>query len=73
MDIKEKITEIVEKLKTDKDLMTKFKEEPVKTIESLIEVDLPDESIEKIIEGVKAKINIDDAKEGLSKLTNLFK
>lgn len=73
MDIKEKITEIVEKLKTDKDLMTKFKEEPVKTIESLIEFDLPDESIEKIIEGVKAKINIDDAKEGLSKLTNLFK
>lgn len=73
MDIKEKITEIVEKLKTDKDLMTKFKEEPVKTIESLIEVDLPDESIEKIIEGVKTKINIDDAKEGLSKLTNLFK
>lgn len=73
MDIKEKITEIIEKLKTDKDLMTKFKEEPVKTIESLIEVDLPDESIEKIIEGVKAKINIDDAKEGLSKLTNLFK
>lgn len=73
MDIKEKITEIVEKLKTDKDLMTKFKEEPVKTIESLIGVDLPDESIEKIIEGVKAKINIDDAKEGLSKLTNLFK
>lgn len=73
MNIKEKITEIVEKLKTDKDLMTKFKEEPVKTIESLIEFDLPDESIEKIIEGVKAKINIDDAKEGLSKLTNLFK
>ena len=73
MDIKEKITEIIEKLKTDKDLMTKFKEEPVKTIESLIEVNLPDESIEKIIEGVKAKINIDDAKEGLSKLTNLFK
>lgn len=73
MDIKEKITEIIEKLKTDKDLMTKFKEEPVKTIESLIEVDLPDESIEKIIEGVKTKINIDDAKEGLSKLTNLFK
>lgn len=73
MDIKEKITEIVEKLKTDKDLMTKFKEEPVKTIESLIEVDLPDESIENIIEGVKAKINIADAKEGLSKLTNLFK
>lgn len=73
MDIKEKITEIVEKLKTDKDLMTKFKEEPVKTIESLIEVDLPDESIENIIEGVKTKINIDDAKEGLSKLTNLFK
>lgn len=73
MDIKEKITEIVEKLKTDKDLMTKFKEEPVKTIESLIEFDLPDESIEKIIEGVKTKINIDDAKEGLSKLTNLFK
>ena len=73
MDIKEKITEIVEKLKNDKNLMSNFKTNPIQTIENLIGVDIPDETIEKVIDGVKAKISIDDAKTGISKITGLFK
>lgn len=73
MDIKVKIEELVSKIKADKDLMTKFKEDSIKVVEDLIGVDLPNEKIEKIIDGIKAKISIDDAKDGLSKITNLFK
>ena len=73
MDIKEKITELVQKIKEDDNLMTKFKEDPIKTIEELVGIDLPNESIEKIVESIKAKISVDDAKDSLGKLTNLFK
>ena len=59
MDIKAKIEQIVEKVKSDKTLMTRFQKEPVKVVEELIGVDLPDDQIEKIVEAVKAKIDLD--------------
>ncbi len=65
MDIKAKIEEIVEKIKSDKGLLTKFKDEPIKTIESLIGIDLPEDQIEKIVDGVKAKISVDDIADKL--------
>jgi len=76
MDIKSKIEEIVEKIKSDKGLFAKFKSEPIKTIESLIGIDLPDDQVEKIVDGVKAKISVDDIADKLSgiggKLGGLF-
>ncbi|MBQ1258014.1 MAG: hypothetical protein IIX93_12185 [Clostridia bacterium] len=72
MDIKAKIEEIVQKIKTDKNLLSKFRSEPIKTVEGLLGVDLPDDIIEKIVEGVKAKITVDDVKGALGKLKGLF-
>ncbi len=63
--IKEMIEKVVSKLKEDKSLLASFKSEPIKVIEKLLGVDLPDEAIEKIIDGVKAKMSIDDAKDKL--------
>ena len=57
--IKEKINEIVEKIKSDKDIAAKFKNDPVTTVEGLIGIDLPNDQIEKIIDGIKAKIALD--------------
>ena len=57
--IKEKIEEIVKKLTENKDLLENFKKNPVKTVESLLGIDLPDDTIEKIVDGVKAKITLD--------------
>ena len=57
--IKDKVDGIVEKIKSDKTLMTRFKSEPVKVVEELIGIDLPDDQIEKLVEAVKAKINLD--------------
>jgi hypothetical protein len=59
MDIKAKIEELTKKITSDKDILAKFQKEPIKTVEGLIGVDLPDDQIEKIAEGIKAKINLD--------------
>lgn len=57
--IKEKVNEIVEKIKSDKDIAAKFKKDPISTVEELIGIDLPNDQIEKIVEGIKAKIALD--------------
>lgn len=63
MDIKAKIEEIVNKVKNDKDFADKFKSNPVKAVEDVVGVDLPDDQINKIVDGIKAKVSIDDAKD----------
>ena len=73
MDIKAKIEQIVSKIKSDKNLSARFAKEPVAVVEELIGVDLPDDQIEKVVDGVKAKIKLDqvgDVLEGLGKLFN---
>ena len=57
--IKDKIEDIVEKIKKDPKLLQKFKDEPIKPVDGLIGIDLPDDQIEKIVDAVKAKINLD--------------
>ena len=66
MDIKAKIEELVDKIKSDKDLQSQFARDPVAAIEQIIGIDLPDEQIKSIADGVKAKISLD-------KLGGLFK
>lgn len=61
MDIKAKITELVEKVQKDPNLAAKFQKDPVATVEGLLGVDLPDEQIKSIVDGIKAKISLDKA------------
>lgn len=58
--IKEKIEEIVNKIQNDDDFKEKFKQEPIKALEDVIGIDLPDDKINEIITAVKAKIKLDD-------------
>lgn len=60
MDIKAKIDEIVNKVKNDKEFGKKFKDSPIKAVEGVVGVDLPDDQIEKVVDGVKAKVKLDD-------------
>jgi uncharacterized protein YpuA (DUF1002 family) len=71
--LKEKIEEIVKKVKEDKDFAAKFKADPVKAVEGVIGIDLPDEQINKVVDAVKAKITTDNIKDIGSKLKGLFK
>ncbi len=70
--IKEKIEEIGEKLMKDDDLKARFKKEPIKVVEELIGIDLPDDKIEKIIDGVKAKMTLDKLDDAFDALKKLF-
>ncbi len=68
MDIKAKIDEIVEKVKSDGNFAEKFKSDPIKAVEEVLGIDLPDEVIKNVIDGVKSKINIDDIKDKIGGL-----
>ncbi len=68
MDIKAKIDEVVNKVKNDKGFAEKFQKEPIKAVEEVLGVDLPDDAIKNIIDGVKAKINIEDIKDKIGGL-----
>ena len=57
--VKKKIEEVVEKTKNDKNFAAKFQKDPVKALEGVLGVDLPDDQINAVISGVKAKINLD--------------
>lgn len=73
MDIKEKIEELVNKVKNDKDFGDDFKKDPVKAVEGVLGINLPDEQIEKIIDGVKSKIKLDDIGDKIGDLFDKFK
>ncbi len=73
MDIKAKIDEIVNKVKNDKDFGKKFKDSPIKAVEGIIGVDLPDDQIEKVVDGVKAKVKLDDIGDKVGDLFGKFK
>lgn len=59
MDIKAKIDEIVEKVKNDGNFAEKFKNDPIKAVEEVLGVDLPDDVIQNVIDGVKSKVSFD--------------
>lgn len=63
MDIKAKIEEIVDKVKNDKNFGEEFKANPVKAIESVLGVDLPDEQIKAVVDGVKSKVKLENLEE----------
>lgn len=61
---KEKITEMIEtvvdKLKSDDELMAQFQKEPVKALEKLLGIDLPEEQVNAVVTGIKTKLKLDD-------------
>ena len=72
MDIKAKIDEVVKKVQGDPAMAKNFEKEPVKTVEGIIGVDLPDDVVNGAIAGVKAKMTGDAVSGGLGKLSGLF-
>ncbi len=72
MDIKAKIDEVVKKVQGDPSIATNFEKEPVKTVEGIIGVDLPDDVINSVVDGVKAKLTADTAGGIVDKIKGLF-
>ena len=59
MDIKAKITELVDKIKKDPSLAANFQKDPAGTVKGLTGVNLPDDQVKGIVDGIKAKISLD--------------
>ena len=72
MDIKEKIEELVKKITSDEQLLASFKKDPIKAVEKLIGIDLPDDQLQPLVTGVKAKLAAGDLGSKLEGLKKLF-
>jgi hypothetical protein len=72
MDIKKKIEEIVEAVKNDGNLLEKFKKDPAATIKDLLGVDLPDDQLDALVNGVKAQVAAGGVSDALNKVKGLF-
>lgn len=70
--IKEKIEEIVEKLTKDEALRAQFQKDPVKAVEKLLGVDLPDDIVDQVVKGVKGKMTADKLGGAVDALKKLF-
>ena len=77
MDIQKIISDVLARLTRDPDLIKKFLNNPVELLEKTFGIDLPDDQINQVIEGVKAKLDLSqfDVKDAvglLGKLKGLF-
>ena len=72
LDIKGKVEEIVEKIKEDPALLAEFQKEPIKAIEKVLGIDLPDEKLQPLVAGVKAKLAAGEIVYVLDGLKKLF-
>ena len=70
--INEYIEDVVQRLTKDDKLMDLFKNDPVKALEKVLGVDLPDDVVNGVIAGVKAKLTSDKISGVLGGLKNLF-
>lgn len=73
MDIKNQINKVVEEISKNPNIKEQFEKEPVKVIEKVIGVDLPDDIVMKIIDGVKSKLTIDGVSKAANTLKDMFK
>ena len=59
LNIKEKAEQIVAKLRADDKLLEKFQANPAAVIEEYVGVDLPDDQVNALVDGIKAKLTAD--------------
>ena len=70
--LKDKIDEIVEKIKTDKNIADKFAKDPISLVEELLGVDLPNDQLQTVVDAIKAKVDLDKVTGLLGGLGGLF-
>ncbi len=72
MDIKEQIEKIVDKVKNDDSFREDFMKNPEKAIEKVAGIDIPDGMVDKVVDGVKAKIKMDSIGDIAGSIKKLF-
>ncbi|MBQ8181204.1 MAG: hypothetical protein IJ010_04435 [Ruminococcus sp.] len=55
MDIKEKLGDLTDKVK-DKDFQDDLKKDPIKAVEGLTGLDIPEDKVDKVVDAAKDKL-----------------
>ena len=71
--IKEMVEQLVDKIRENETIKKLFDADPIKAVEKVLGVDLPDDIVEKVIDAVKAKISIDEVSDKVSDVVGMFK
>lgn len=72
MDIKKEIEALAAKIAKDEKLQAQFKADPIKAVESLLGIALPQDVVEKIVAGVKANLSAGQLSGVADALKKLF-
>ena len=72
-DILKLAAEISTKLGKDEKLLDAFKKDPVAVVEKKLGIDLPNDQLNALFDGIKAKLKADDVLDAAGKLFNLLK
>lgn len=72
MDIQKIITDAVKALTENEELLKAFNKNPAKTLEGILGINLPDDQVNAVVAGIKAKLGLDDVMEMAGKLKGLF-
>jgi hypothetical protein len=72
MDIVDQVKKTVESVTKDGKLLEKFKADPVATVKELLGGAVPDEVVDKVVSGVKAKLTADKVSDVAGALGGLF-
>ncbi|MCQ2522512.1 MAG: hypothetical protein MJ105_09070 [Lachnospiraceae bacterium] len=72
MDIKATITDIVNKIKNDPKILEKFQKNPGGTVKEVTGMNIPEDQVNGIVDGVKAKLSADKLGDAANGLKGLF-
>lgn len=72
IDLKDKIEELASRIQKDPALLLSFQKDPVKALEKLTGMDLPDEQLKPLVTGVKTRLAVSDLGGKLDGLKKLF-
>ena len=61
MDLQKIIKDVLAQLEGNDALIKEFLADPVKTLEKKLGVDLPDDKLQPVIDGIQAKLKLDEA------------
>ena len=71
-DLRGKVDDAFKKLQSDPALMKKFQSDPIKAVESLLNIDLPDEQLKPLVSAIQTKLSASDLGDKLKDLKKLF-
>lgn len=72
LDLKGKVDEACKRLQSEPALLKKFESDPIKVVETLFNVDLPNEQLKPLVSAIQAKLATSDLGDKLKDLKKLF-